>query len=38
VGESTVLDAAVLRIEPAGFTKMSAPGVEEQQVNVVLGC
>jgi HlyD family secretion protein len=35
-GGSQVLEARVRRVEPSGFTKISALGVEEQRVNVVL--
>jgi HlyD family secretion protein len=35
-GEERVLRARVRLVEPAGFTKVSALGVEEQRVNVVL--
>jgi HlyD family secretion protein len=35
-GGDEVLDAKVRRVEPSGFTKISALGVEEQRVNVIL--
>jgi HlyD family secretion protein len=35
-GGETALEARVIRVEPSGFTRLSALGVEEQRVNVIL--
>lgn len=35
-GGDTRLEATVRRVEPSGFTKISALGVEEQRVNVII--
>ncbi len=35
-GKDEILDARVINIEPIGFTKISALGIEEQRVNVHL--
>jgi len=35
-GGATALQAKVRRVEPFGFTKVSALGIEEQRVNVIL--